>query len=108
MTSNSYTALRRDFMELADHLNVKRSDLLTTIHEINICIANLVSAADQALSLSVEEGLGGSKVTQLGYKTSSPSPPEIADFTNPKRTRTCSLCGVKGHDARTCTNGRKK
>lgn len=99
---------RRAIMELADALNDKRRELLEAIGKLNEGIAALVEHADRLLPETVAEGLGGSKVTKLAYRTHSPSPADIADSVNPKRTVTCSICEKRGHNARSCPNGRKK
>lgn len=101
----SYTELRAELRQMADEENALRQKLIELQMKKNEAITMLVQAAEKLLMAEADEKNPGNVVRRMKYKTESPSPDEIATFTDPP-SRCCSNCGEPGHNAKTCTNKR--
>lgn len=101
---NEFQTRRKELQALCDQINGVRLEYVKLIGLLNESTAALVQCAD--IFLPECDPDDRPTVRKLGYTTKDPSPVDVADFTKPS-TRKCSLCNETGHNAKTCTKGRK-
>lgn len=96
---------RKEILDLAEHLNAIKRDLLFEVSGINDAVAKLVSAADTLMPEVADEISEQPTTRAVRYDKIGASARDVSDVLNQRK---CGFCNEAGHDKRNCVKFAKE